>query len=470
MSNYAAMPLPRRLAAVVMTYTTRPLIWWTAGVGCAVVLFAVLLSGGLTDPDDVTRRGGWQAWLGMAPVIFGAVLCLQSKSHFVTPAARITPNYRTPHLATTAALAIAFLALGAVAYASALGLAPIGSAALAIFVGSLTVWAFHIPLLWLPLIGAVLALSEPLYSRFWIDPSVNATPIRLLILCAGWVFFASWLRALASMQEERDDYLIPPLAAAFRRPSRNERAEQRKIAARQLNRHQWMAAWVVDRRIDRALSSGGLSAAELVRLGFCAQSALTRALYLCVLFGGMWFAMLEWKYMAAGGVLFQVILFSGFMPGTAVFGLIDAKRSQLEGDLMRPMLRSQYYSALVAGYLRDLTVGVAAFCLLTIVFVSIYLPERLSVATTLAFVAQATTSNLLWFAGNYRLASSFSAMARMAILYVPLAGVIGINAWLWNMLEDFGVGPIVACSFVYAAIAVLTLRAAHRRWLNVEVG
>lgn len=470
MSNYAATPLSRRLSAVTVTYTTRPLIQWAAGILLVALVFAVFVSAGSQRPTNPARSGAGYFWFGMAPLIFAMVISIQARSHFVTPAARLVPTYLAPHLVITAILATVFLALGPITGASAIGLAPIGSAALAICFGSLTVWAFHFPWLMLYLFAGMFSLTLSHISRFWMDPSLNATVFRLLFLVAGWWGFALWLKRLATMHEERDDYVIPPLAGALRRPSRNERAEQRKIVARQLNRHQWMATWLVDWRIDSALADHTITKAKLVHLGLCAHSALARAAWFWALFGGLWLAMAHWMKMPPAMILLQTVIFGSIMPSTSIVGVLDQKRSQFEGDLLRPMERSDFYAALALGCLRDLAVVVAMFALIPFTIASLYAPERVGYATVTSYIAQVATANLLLLSAHYYLMTKFGGMARIAILYVPMIAIVALNGWFWWISEVYGVGPILACSVAYAALAVLTLRAAHLRWLTVEVG
>ncbi len=453
MSNYAATQLSRRLAAVVMTYTTRPLVWWAVGIGMVTSLFT----------------GNW-LWFAFVPIASGMILNFQAKSHFVTPAARLVPNYRASHLSVLTVLAIACCVLGPLV-GTGVNLSALGLVALAACLGVLTLWAYQLPPLFLLLLPFVFSLMRPEVRGFWLDPSIDVTPFRLAFFVAGWSGFAFWLRQLATMHEERDDYVIPPLAGTLLRPSRNERAEQRKFAARQLNRR-WQGALLLDPRIDRALARRPpLAPAELVRLGLGPYSALRAGVSLSVLFGGMWIVMaIGWMTVPQESIAVQLLLVGSVAPAFLVFVQIDEKRSRLEGDLLRPMKRDAFYTSLLGGYLRNLAVVVGAFIFTVVMIAACYLPKLVSISTAIAFAAHIATSNYLFAAVNLHLASRIGALPRMAILFVPILGMFALNVWMWRLLDDYGVGPILACSVVYATLAALTLRAAHLRWLNVEVG
>ena len=471
MNSQATTPLPRRLAAVAMTYTTRPLFYWATGFGLVLLCLTAPSIARQPKPIAPAMLRASSFYFSTGPLFFGIVIVLHAKAQFVTPAARLVPGYRTPHLAAFALLAMIFLSLGQLVVAYYLGLAPIGSAALAICVGSLCALFHHYPLLAILFLPAAFSMWSPDVSRFWMDPALPLTPIRLTLLAAGWWGFAMWLKRIATLHEERSDYVIPPTATSVLRPSRSARAEQRKFAARQLNSRRWQVAWLLDPRIDRALASRPpLAPTELVRLGLGPYSALTTGVYLGVLFGGMWIAMAEWWGVPRESIAAQLLLIGSVAPAFLVFVQIDEKRSRLEGDLVRPMKRDAFYTALLGGYLRDLAVVAGVFILTAMMIAACYFPQRLSVATAIAFAAQIAASNLIFAAVNLYLASRFGALPRMAILFLPIVGMIALNFFLWQLLVDYGVRPILACSLVYAALAALTLRAAHRRWLNTEVG
>ncbi|TWU00520.1 hypothetical protein Pla108_14720 [Botrimarina colliarenosi] len=468
MNSPSVTPLPRRLAAAWSTYTTRPMWWWFLGIAGLVLLLTLVVAPRNDEPFDPEEIVLVPIWLSVAPIVFAALLGLHIKSQFVTPAARVMPTYRTPHLAVVVMLTLLVLGVVPLVTAVGYGLSPLGAMTLAISIATLTYWAHHHRLAALPAVAILFSLPEPLVARFWFDPAVNGWPLRLAILIAGWWGFARWLRHVHAMHEERSDYLIPPIGAAFHRPSRSERAEQRKIAARAIQKHPYWIAWLLDPRIDRTLARPRpLRFVELMRLGNGPQSTETRALLGCAMFGVMWVGMAEW---IDPQMIRQAPLMACFMPTILMSTLIEPKKPLIETELLRPVTRGRYYSTLLTEWLRDALFFAAGLATFVIVLYSVYLPKYVTPANLVMLVSYVAACNLLLCSFSALLASKFNAMARMTILYVPMMAMIGLGVWLWSLHESYGVGPLLAAALVYGVIAALLLRAAHRRWCNYEAG
>lgn len=472
MSNAAETPLPNRLAAVATTYTTRPLFQWAAGIGLLVFgCMAVFMADDrLADASRTTF--GWICTY--AALLFGWLVGLQAKSQFVTPAARLTPGYRAAHLQLVAVLSILTLVAAPLLVASAVGLAPIGTVAIAVCGATLACWSLHIAIASLLAVAMLVSLTQPLVSRLWFDAACNAWPLRLALLALGcWGFFR-WLRYVHDTHEERDDYHLPPVASALRRPSRTERAEQRKTIARQFKRQPKFLSALSDRRLDVALRERrSLSADALVRLGLLG-SPLQRSFFLTVLLGVLWVAMIAWfggsKDQPNVGLILQPIFFACFMPGMVASSLIEFKRPLMEQDLLRPMTRDAYFASLTKGYVIDVALQSLGMIALAYFLAFTYTPDRIPPAAAVLFLPQALASNLLLFTFLWRFAGTLSALARIALAYLPLLAVMGINVWTWFLATENTAWPMAVVTALYAAIAVWLARAAHRRWMTVEVG
>lgn len=469
----ALTPFRDRLGAAWLSWQTRPMLRWLALAGVGLSWFALM-----PLLDGRSRTGSNESILLfflMGPFVFAALGSLQTKTQFVTPAARLVPGYRGAHLGVTALLWIALVLAAPLCLARLWHAAPLGTSAAAILVAASVAWAQHVPTLFVVPFAFVVALSYEPVRDFFFDPGLGYWPLRLGLMGIGWCAWAGWMRTVQGLHEERSDYVIPPFAAAFRRPTRAERGEQRKIFARSLQSG-WLIGALTDGPLDRAIATRSEPSIPLLtRLGLSSMPSWVKGFWFAAIMGGMVIVMGEWIMFGRDvpnptGVLMMPLIMMLFMPANMSTGMIDQKRPQMELELVRPVRRDVYFRVLLRELLRDTAVLALAMFGLVVAIAAIYTPEMLRPDLFVAALVNAIGANLLIFAAAVWLAPRCSALLRILMIMLLSYAVIGLDGALWWNREQYGVASLAVAGVAMGAVGAVVLHSAYRRWLIAEVG
>ncbi|TWT88130.1 hypothetical protein Mal64_16020 [Pseudobythopirellula maris] len=467
-------PLLARLRSAASVYTTLP--WVLVGLGLWLAVLAVASAGatagrGHTYYYSMILNFAW----GAAFTVPLAVAVL-AKRQFATPAARLVPGYRAPHLGVPVAVVAVSLAAAPPVAAWLLSVDPIGLTAFCATVGALALVGQHAGTLasvavlmslfgaaWLPAVG-----------RWWLAPSgaEGAGDLaRVGVLLVSWSLVGVWLQRLATLNAERRDYQGAPLAAAYPCDTHSGRVEQGNFAPGHGRVHA-----PYDKATDRLLADSPRPA-QLLRCGYSPLESHVRAGWVFVYQGALFTAALVMYGPALdrlndGMIVYLLLMFACFVPASAA-GKLAQRRPQMERELLLPMTRRDYMRGVLTPLVWDAAWLWLAHAALLVYVIGVFRPDLASPAMT-AVIAPFALFSLACnvFVGGWEiyLASYRIGLLRGALtLVASFLTIAAVTPW-WLNRESVGGLYFIVAAGVFALAGVVLTRLAWRRWLNAGLG
>jgi hypothetical protein len=196
--------MANRYRVVARTYLRWPL------ASALVVLFVPVYLAAAGAPNSVTDM---LAYSYLALAFFGWGLSTHVKEQFANPRASLLPDFRRPHLAVAAALAVSVLVLMTVAMCYVKGTSLLGTVAVVLVLFTSALWWGYWPTwTWLPLGLLTLPLAfPPRHSLFTTLVEGQAVLVSVLIVLFCAALLKIFVARLMRLDEELPEYNVPLL-------------------------------------------------------------------------------------------------------------------------------------------------------------------------------------------------------------------------------------------------------------------
>jgi hypothetical protein len=261
--------------------------------------------------------------------------------------------------------------------------------------------------------------------------------------------------------------------------SRVERAEQRKLAGRQIKKQK-----LFGRFVDRWLDRGFVTAPNvdptttLFQYGIARSSAITQAVYTGIGFALYGIAMMQFSFLrdsfdsaTLNHPPAMFFIFAMFFSAVSIGFALLQHRPRMGQELLRPATRNHYINSMVLTLAKRsllLWVGLSAgLCFLA--YATNTFPKQNTVALVLKYLAISFAVQIPSFGLCLRMALWNSQFGYMLGMYAVVAPQMALLSLWWRNRESWTWPVILLVVLILLAAGTAITAWARRRWLEAEL-
>ena len=462
-----------QIKQVALTYVTQRYLWLVIAMFGLISVPNMIASAAKRGTPDAA--GPIMFVIGMPLIALAPMLVGIAKMQFGHSRARLTPQFLPAHLTVLAGILLAIFVAHPLVESEIAGFAPLGMLALAAAIGAPAIWGAHFSR-FAPMLVSLAVFYSLLTAPgldWWLVNSSQHQVIHAAIFAAGILLGAAWMRRLANLNEEMDDYQNVYQAMLARRTG-SEAIEQRRIVATQVGRYKLLAN-VGDWWHQRIGIYYGGSFAGLVRLlqygaavvPVAVQGLLFSTMVVCI---GVFFTQFSMLSSSGGlsGSFFFFAQFGAMLPGMMVGEVLAQRRPRIASELMLPVTRTQLVDGLFVVSARNaFTLWLMLNTALGIVVAMLNEPPTLGTIAMYLLLSAATT--LVAMGISLRTAVWPNFTKRYIVLWLVwmalLPAILG-----WAVLRaKTGDWPFAIVAVALIAVGFAAIYLARRAWLNLEL-
>jgi hypothetical protein len=461
-----------QIKQVGLVYLRQRSLWLVAGfIGLVVIpnILAGMTSDRGESPTLLFSLG--MPMLSLLPFLVGQV-----KMQFGHSRARLIPGFMVPHLGVLVGILLVAFVLYPIALARLSSTEPLGLMALGLAVGAPVIWGAHFNRFWPMLIalGVFYSLLTQWGMDWWVANAAAHQVAHAAIVVGGLALVAAWLRRLAHLNEEMDDYQNVYLAMLARRTG-SEAVEQRRVVASTFGRNKFMARvgdwWHESLGGYYGGSQAGLR--RLLRYGYGPIPIEVQGLFMLAMFVALGVFMSRFSLISSSGgnfgALWFFMMFGILMPGQIAGETLAQRRPRVASELLLPLSRRQLINGLFSAAARN---SVVLWLIMTaglgIVVAAVAASISLQDAVMFTLISASTTFAAM--AVGLRFATWPSMSKRMLMCWLGWMVLIGPVLAGWAHRDKIGDAPLLLLAAVLMAVGAGMLHHARKVWLNLELG